>query len=166
MLKRRKQPLNQQRRQRGLQLVEAAFVMPIMIMLLGGIAEFGRYFHMRSTMLRATMAGAVYMSDKSNTNTEQLAARRMFACGQPTACTAPIPLLYPGVTDSNATVAVNATNATAMLSGIVVEAQTLVVATNNVRYAPVFRLSSMTGSSNTWWNIPIRVQTKMRYFGS
>ena len=161
MLRRRKQTLKTsqrepRRREYGLQLVEAAFVMPIMVMLLGGIAEFGRYFHMRSTMLRATMAGAVYMSDKTNSNTELLAAKRMAVCGQTTTCSS-TQLLYPGVTDTNMTVTI---------SGNVIAGQYVTVATSNVRYAPVFRISQMTGNSRQWWNIPITVQTKMRYFGS
>ena len=157
MLKRRKNQSVANRRERGLQLVEAAFVMPIMVVLLGSVAEFGRYFHMRSTMLRATMSGAVYMSDKSNTSSEQLAARRMAVCGQTTACSA-AQLLYPGVTDTNMTVAV---------TGDVITGQVVTVATSNVRYAPVFRLSRMAPSgSRQWWNILITVQTRMRYSGS
>ncbi len=150
------------RRERGLQLVEAAFVMPIMILLLATVAEFGRYFHMRSTMLRATMTGAVYMSDKSSTNTELQYARRMALCGQTTAACSAAQLIYPGLSESNITVTV-----VALPPPTTPPAQpTVKVATNNVIYAPVFSLSKMTGKGNQWLNIPIKVNTVMRYSGS
>jgi Flp pilus assembly protein TadG len=165
MLKRRNKT-SVGRRERGLQLVEAAFVMPIMVLLLGSVAEFGRYFHMRSTMLRATMTGAAYMADKPNLNTEYVIAKRMALCGLTTTCfpTAPAPqplLIYSGLTESNITV-------TVVALPILPAEPTVTVATNNVIYAPVFSLSRMTGNANPnkWMNIPINVKTIMRYSGS
>ena len=169
MLKRPTKTPSVRRRERGLQLVETAIVMPVLIMMLGGIAEFGRYFHMRSTMLRATMAGAIYMSDKQNTASEQLAASRMAACGQPTACTA-AQLLYPGVGELNMTVAI---------TGNVITGQTVTVATANVIYQPVFYIIRPTYTTNargqlvyanlsgrSWLSRPINVNTAMRFAGS
>lgn len=147
------------RRERGLALVEAAFVMPIMVLLLGTVAEFGRYFHMRSTMLRATMTGAVYMSDKSGTNTELQYARRMALCGQTTTACDAAQLIYPGLSESNFTVTVVALPPAG-------QQPTVTVATNSVIYAPVFSISKMTGRGNQWMNIPITLQTRMRYSGS
>ncbi len=163
MLRRLTKTPIKRRRERGLQLVETAIAMPVMILLLGSVAEFGRYFHMRSTMLRATMTGAVYMSDKPNTASERLTASRMAACGQTAECTDSTRLLYPGVTDTNITVAV---------TGTVIAGQTVTVSTTNVVYQPVFGSKPVfvNGRVNNpgrqWLSYPINVRTAMRYAGS
>ncbi len=46
------------RRERGSQLVEAAIALPIMLVLLAGIAEFGNFFYQYSTLTTACRAGA------------------------------------------------------------------------------------------------------------
>jgi Flp pilus assembly protein TadG len=46
--------------ERGTQLVELAIVMPILLMLLGATAEFGRFMYTYTTLAKATRAGARY----------------------------------------------------------------------------------------------------------
>jgi Flp pilus assembly protein TadG len=163
MLRRLTKTPIKRRRERGLQLVETAIVMPVMILLLGSVAEFGRYFHMRSTMVRATMTGAVYMSDKPNTMAERLNASRMAACGQTADCNNATMLLYPGVTEANITTAV---------AGNVIIGQTVTVSTTGVTYQPVFGSRPVFSNGRVinpgsqWMSYPIRVQTSMRYAGS
>ena len=50
---------------RGLQLVEVALVIPIMLMLFGAVAEFGRYFYEYTTVAKAARVGARYLVSKS-----------------------------------------------------------------------------------------------------
>jgi len=50
---------------RGLQLVEVALVIPIMLMLFGAVAEFGRYFYEYTTVAKAARVGARYLASKS-----------------------------------------------------------------------------------------------------
>lgn len=46
--------------ERGTQLAELAIVMPLLLMLLGATAEFGRFMYTYSTLAKATRAGARY----------------------------------------------------------------------------------------------------------
>ena len=50
------------RREHGTQLVELAIALPLMLVLLGGIAEFGRLFYTYSTLTNAVRAGARHAS--------------------------------------------------------------------------------------------------------
>ena len=45
-------------RENGTHMVELAIVLPVMLMLLGGIAEFGRFFYTYTTLTNAVRAGA------------------------------------------------------------------------------------------------------------
>jgi Flp pilus assembly protein TadG len=47
--------------ERGTQLVELAIVLPLLLMLLGATAEFGRFMYTYSTLAKATRAGARYI---------------------------------------------------------------------------------------------------------
>jgi Flp pilus assembly protein TadG len=144
------------RRQRGMQLVEAAFIMPVMLMLLGAIGEFGRYFHMRSTLLRATMTSVRYMSDKTNSSTELQNAKNMAVCGKITTCAAS-ESVYPGFSDTNVSVSITGDNTVGKY---------VTVSTTGINFAPVFSVTKLTGSAKTWTSPPITVSTKMRYTGS
>ena len=48
------------RDERGTQLVELALVVPVLLLLLGATAEFGRFMYTYSTLAKATRAGARY----------------------------------------------------------------------------------------------------------
>ena len=48
------------REERGTQLVELAIVIPLMLMLVGATAEFGRFFYTYSTLAKAARAGVRY----------------------------------------------------------------------------------------------------------
>src|SRR6267142_5503894 len=46
------------RRENGTQMVELAIALPVMLMLLGSVAEFGRFFYTYTTLENAVRAGA------------------------------------------------------------------------------------------------------------
>ena len=50
---------------RGLHLVEFSLVIPIMLILFGAVAEFGRYFYEYTTVAKAARVGARYLASKS-----------------------------------------------------------------------------------------------------
>lgn len=56
------------RDEQGVQLVELAIVIPIMLLLFAGIAEFGRYFYEYSTLAKSARLGARYLASKSVTS--------------------------------------------------------------------------------------------------
>jgi len=54
--------------ERGVQLVEVALVIPIMLLLFGAVAKFGRYFYEYTTAAKAARVGARYLVSKSVTS--------------------------------------------------------------------------------------------------
>src|ERR1700682_2155511 len=46
------------RRENGTQMVELAIALPMMLILLGGLAEFGRFFYTYTTLTNAVRGGA------------------------------------------------------------------------------------------------------------
>lgn len=61
--------------ERGVQLVEAALVIPIMLLLFGAVAEFGRYFYEYTTAAKAARVGARYLASKSVTSSTNYEAQ-------------------------------------------------------------------------------------------
>ena len=57
------------RSEAGVQLVEVAIVIPVLLMLFGAVAEFGRYFYEYTTLAKAARVGARYMSTKNQRQT-------------------------------------------------------------------------------------------------
>src|SRR5205085_11660009 len=51
--------------ERGVQLLELAIVLPIMLVLFGAVAEFGRYFYEYTTVAKAARVGTRYLASKS-----------------------------------------------------------------------------------------------------
>ncbi len=63
---RRFQWLNRFRRdEQGVSLLETAIVVPILLVLFAGVAEFGRYFYEYTTLAKASRLGARYLASKS-----------------------------------------------------------------------------------------------------
>ena len=56
------------RDEQGVQLLELAIVLPIMLLLFAGLAEFGRYFYEYSTLAKSARLGARYLASKSVTS--------------------------------------------------------------------------------------------------
>src|ERR1044071_6266191 len=52
---------------RGVQLIELAIVLPILLLLFAAVAEFGRYFYEYTTVAKGTRAGARYLAAKCAT---------------------------------------------------------------------------------------------------
>ena len=66
---RRFQWLNRFRREeQGISLIETAIVVPILLVLFAGVAEFGRYFYEYTTLAKASRLGARYLASKSVTS--------------------------------------------------------------------------------------------------
>ena len=74
---RRFQWLNRFRRdEQGVQLLEMAIVIPILLVLFAGVAEFGRYFYEYTTLAKASRLGSRYLISKcvnGSTNYEAIA---------------------------------------------------------------------------------------------
>ena len=75
---------------RGIQLVELAIALPVMILLFGTVAEFGRYFQAYSTLAKGTRVAARYLATASASGSDDLAAKNLVVYGNLTGAGEPI----------------------------------------------------------------------------
>src|SRR5467141_3058659 len=67
--------------ERGIQLVELAIVIPILVLLFAATAEFGRYFYEYTTLAKASRAGARYLATAAVNSTEDAKAKNIVVYG-------------------------------------------------------------------------------------
>src|SRR5262245_12663201 len=145
------------RNQKGMQLVEMAFIMPVMMILLGALVELSYYFYTYATLARATRAGAGYIYSKVFVDTEIAKAKNLVVCGELNTCTG-YNSVVPGLSASNVTVTLDVVN---------VVDKTVTVKVTNYSYTPLFNLYSLTNGSTKWDTTitKINAATTMRYTG-
>jgi Flp pilus assembly protein TadG len=146
------------RREKGLQLVEMALVMPVMLLLLGGIVELSYYFYTYATLARATRAGAGYIYTKAFVTTEIDKAKNMVVCGELNSCSG-YKSLVPNLTAANVSVTLTTLNAVD---------KTVTVQINNYSYTPLFNLVALTNNKVAKWDTSVTkipAATTMRYTG-
>ncbi len=86
------------RSERGTQLVELAIALPVVLMLMGAAAEFGRFFYTYQTLSKATRAGARYLTIKAATTENDEKAQNMVVYGNPEGTGSPVVTgLTPGM---------------------------------------------------------------------
>lgn len=66
---------------RGLQLVELAIVLPIMIVLFAAVAEFGRYFQAYTTLAKGSRVAARYLATACANGADDPAAKNLVVYG-------------------------------------------------------------------------------------
>src|SRR5581483_751160 len=108
-LKRKTRQPGGRRNEKGMQLIEMAFIMPVLLILLGGLVELSYYFYTYATLARATRAGAGYIYTKAFTDTEIAKAKNMVVCGELNSCSGYSPLV-PNLTAANVNVSLTTLN--------------------------------------------------------
>lgn len=144
------------RDERGVQLVEVALVIPILLILLAATAEFGRYFYYYSTLSRATRTAARYVTthpylDNSSPNDFKTQAKNLAVCGSTATCAANTEIL-PGLTNNNFSITPASGNFP----------ETVTVQVVNYNYQPIFDLGNFV-SGVSWTSVPVSASTTMRY---
>src|ERR1041385_7548847 len=76
--------------ERGVQLVELAIVIPILVMLFAATAEFGRYFYEYTTLAKASRAGARYLATSAVNATEDAKAKNIVVFGNAAGTGSPV----------------------------------------------------------------------------
>ncbi len=129
------------RDEQGTQLIELALVIPVMLLLLGATAEFGRFFYTYSTLAKATRDGARYLISQP-VGTADVAARNLVVYGNTAGTGTP---LVAGLDASKVNIA-GARNGGAAV-------QTTTVSIQNFAYVPVFNLGGLLGRTAFSWNV-------------
>lgn len=147
-----------QRNESGVQLVEVAIVIPLLLMLFGAVAEFGRYFHEYSTAAKAARLGARYMASKTlesaTTNWEAL-AKNLVVYGNTAGSGDPI---LPGLTPTN----VEFTYSGGSYVGGNGTPERVTVTIVNFKHQPIFDLGKLTKSTFSL-AVDVKPSVTMRY---
>lgn len=133
------------RDERGTQLVELAIVIPVAVLLLASIAEFGRFFYTYTTLSKATRAGARYLISQTP-GKKDAAAQNLVVYGSTTGGTKP-------VVDKLAVANVKVIYDSA--------AKTTTVRIENFNYEPIFDLGKLTKSSSLSLAVNVGASTTM-----
>jgi Flp pilus assembly protein TadG len=129
--------------ERGVQLVEVAIVIPILLMLFGAVGEFGRYFYEYTTVAKAARVGARYMASKSldsQTINWQDKAKKLVVYGNTDGTGSPV---LSGLTIDN----VQLSYAGGSYSGGNGVPDTVTVTIIDYKHQPIFDLGKLTKSS-------------------
>jgi len=127
------------RNEQGVQLVEAAIVLPIMLMLFGAVAEFGRYFNEYSTAAKAARLGARFMITKSmDAGTDwNSATKKLVVYGNTAGTGTPV---LPGMTESNVDIVYSGGSWTGTNGNPAKVTVTII----NYKHQPIFDLAKFT----------------------
>ena len=140
------------RRQDGTQIVELAIALPVMLMLLGSVAEFGRFFYTYTTLTNAVRAGARHACKwERNASWTFPETSNMVVYGD-FSDTSHGPIL-PGLTTSNVVVQANG----ASVNNI----DSVTVKIVNYQYQPLFDIGKLTGVPALSLNINMNASATM-----
>jgi Flp pilus assembly protein TadG len=132
----------------GTQLAELAVVLPVLLVLFGATAEFGRFFYTYNTLVKSTRAGARYLT-ASNKATDDM-AKSLVVYGTTDDGGSPI---LSGLAPGN----VNITR-----EGPAGFPETVKVEISGYTYEPIFDLGKLMGN-NFSLRVDVRPSTTMRY---
>jgi hypothetical protein len=137
----------------GSQLAEMAIVLPILVVLLGGAAEFGRFFYTYATLTNAVRAGARHASKwERNASWVTPETSNMVVYGD-YSDTSHGPIL-PGLSTSNVVIQPNG----ASVNNI----DSVTVKIVNYKYQPLFDLGKLTGIAALSMNIDMNASATMK----
>ena len=152
---RRLQWLSRFRRdEQGVQLLEVAIVIPILLLLFAGVAEFGRYFYEYTTLAKASRVGARYLASKSvasATNYETI-AKNIVVYGNAAGTGSPI---LTGLSTSNVTVTYQ--------GGTAGVPDTVTVSITGYEHDPIFDLGALLNNDDLSLAVDVKPSVTMRY---
>ena len=140
---------------RGLQLVELAITVPIMVLLFAAAAEFGRYFQEYTTLAKGSRVAARYLSTRCFDGTDDLAAKNLVVYGNTAGSGSPI---VNGLNATNVDIQWNNAGGTET-TGF---PTTVTVKIVNFNHSPLFNMGQLMGNSLSM-NIAVKPSVTMRY---
>jgi hypothetical protein len=140
------------KKERGTQILELAIALPVMIMLLGAVGEFGRFFYTYSALENAVRAGARHACKwERNASWTVPETSKMVVYGD-FSDTSNGPIL-PGLTTGNVVITANGPS--------VNNVDSVTVSIVNYQYVPLFDLGAITGIPSLTLNIPMNASATM-----
>lgn len=138
----------------GVQLVETAIVIPILLILFAATAEFGRYFYEYTTVAKAARVGARYLASKSVTSSTDYVgpAKNLVVYGNIAGTGDPV---LPGLTVNNVDVQYDGP-----ISGV---PNTVTVRIINYQHDPIFDLGGMLNNTSLSLAVDVGPSVTMRF---
>jgi Flp pilus assembly protein TadG len=142
------------RDEQGVQLLEIAIVIPILLIMFAGIAEFGRYFYEYTTLAKASRLGARYLASKSVTSETdyKVIAKNIIVYGNVAGSGSPI---LDGLTTDNVAVTYNGGT-----SGI---PDTVTVSITGYEHEPLFDLGGLLKNDALSLAVEVKPSVTMRF---
>lgn len=141
------------REERGSQLVELAITLPVLLILLGGAAEFGRFFYTYSTLTSAARAGARHACKWEKSASWTIPeTRRMVVYGDMSDTSKGA--VVAGLTEANVQVVANGPSEN--------NVDSVTVKIVNFQYQPVFDLGRLTGIPSLSMRINMNAKATMK----
>jgi hypothetical protein len=137
--------------ERGTQLVELAIVLPIMLVLFGAAAEFGRFFYTYQTLTKATRAGSRYLTTAAGGAASDAAARNLVVYGSTMGGDSPV---VSGLDTSHVEITRE--------GGAPALPERVTVRIEGFNYQPIFDLGALLGGDRYSLNVEINPGTTMR----
>jgi hypothetical protein len=140
--------------ERGVQLVEGALVIPVMLLLFGAVAEFGRYFYEYTTAAKSARVGARFLASKSvNSGTNyELQAKNLVVYGNIGGTGDPV---LPGMTINNVDV-----QYAGAISGV---PDTVTVNIVGYQHQSIVNLGALLKNTALSTNVDVKPSVTMRY---
>lgn len=140
------------KKERGTQILELAIALPVMLILLAAVGEFGRFFYTYSALTSAVRAGARHACKwERNASWTIPETTKMVVYGD-YSDTSNGPIL-PGLTTANVVVQANGPS--------VNNIDSVTVRIVDYQYTPLFDLGAMTGIPALTLNIPMNASATM-----
>jgi Flp pilus assembly protein TadG len=140
---------------RGLQLVELAIAIPVLVLLFAAVAEFGRYFQTYTTLAKGSRVAARYLATARSNGLDDPGAKNLVVYGNVAGRGNPI---VNGLTVDNVSI-IRRNGAGAVTTGF---PSTVTIQIVNFKHTPVFDLGKLMNSSLSL-NVDVKPSVTMRY---
>ncbi len=138
----------------GIQLVETAIVIPILLLLFAGVAEFGRFFYEYTTAAKAARVGARYLAAKAanGPNNWQANAKNIVVYGNIAGTGTPV---LTGLTTNNVTIVYE--------GGTPGVPDKVKVSITGYQHQPIFDLGKLLKKDGLSLNVAVKPSVTMKY---
>ena len=141
---------------RGVQLVELAIVLPVLVLLFAAVAEFGRYFYEYTTLAKGSRVAVRFLATACTNGGDDLAAKNLVIYGNFAGSGSPI---LTGLTTDNVSITRSNAAGAAQVGGV---PTTVTVQIVNFKHTPIFDFTKLINSSVTL-GIDVKPSVTMRY---
>jgi Flp pilus assembly protein TadG len=150
-------------------LAEMALTLPVLILLLAGVSEIGRYFQSYTTLAKSTRAAARYLSNHQYNDIEIARAKNLVVCGQLSSCT-DAQRLVKGASTANVCIEITKVAGSEQIEFVTVSIPKTATKTcdantvaTKLAYQPVFNLAALLHNPTFALTYPLAPSTTMRY---